>query len=143
MGRQPAPTNTDSILMRELLIDGTTYRLASPTDGAIQKKLLQLAKAAEPNPLNDMIQAVKGLAPEVQTELLKDAMARTYDKRVLTMEEKVLQLQDYVSSPAGLEQFLLMLWQRHQPALTPDQVFDLHGKAVEQYGDAYFEAKSA
>ena len=124
--------------MRTLSIDGTTYTLPAPTDGALQQRLLALIKQADADPLRDTIAMCKDLSPEVQTALLKDALALKY-RSVPTREERQQKLEAYVGTPAGLEAFLVLLWQRHQPALTVDQIWALHGRAVQLHGEGYFE----
>lgn len=129
--------------MKQLILDGETYRLADPTDGRIQQELIRLIKAADTDPVKEAAALCKDLPPEVQTALLKDAMARKYDAPAMSREERQqrqqAKLEAYVSSAEGMEAFLLLLWRRHQPTLSPDQVWLLHGKAVAQHGEEYFE----
>lgn len=133
--------------MKKIEIDGETYTLAEPTDGRIQQQLIALVKGAQQDPLKDVAEICKGFPPEVQTAVLKDAMARKYDAQMLTREERQAQLQSrieaFVATAEGLEAFLLLLWQRHQPTLAIDRVWILHGKAVEQFGEDYFECDSS
>lgn len=129
--------------MRIVTIDGQAYTLADPLDGAIQQQLVALVKAAEKDPLAEVVSICKDLPPEVQTALLKDAMDRKYGVTSLSRAEREAQqeakLESYVASAAGMEAFLCLLWRRHHPDLTVDKVWQLHGKACQVHGDHYFE----
>lgn len=123
--------------MKKIEIDGETYTLASATDGKIQQGLINLVKKSARDPLAEVASIVKDLPPQVQIELLKEAMQRKYTSQ--TPEQTEQNITDYVNSAEGMEAFLSMLWRRHQPDLSVDQVWVLHGKAIEKCGEKYFE----
>jgi hypothetical protein len=126
--------------MKIIELDGVSYKLPNAKDIKFQQGLLALLpKVDEVDPVEQVARIAKDLHPDVQIVLLQDAIRQkqTRKSKQEVEEEKLARLSDYVSTSEGLEKFLCLLWQLHQPELTKDQVFALHQKATSKLGDEY------
>ena len=122
--------------MHELMIGGACYRLASFDEGLALDQVAWARKQLG-DPLAECAAALKDFPEALHRTLLDDALAEK--KRRATLADDSPEIQALLRSAAGYERLVLAIYQRHQPHLGEDQVWQLHAAARAQHGDDYLK----
>src|SRR5947209_7356353 len=111
--------------MRYLKLKDRTFTLAD-FDERLAKQILAWCKDKLPDPLIAIKDILKDFPPKLQAEMVKEAM--TERRMPLTLDNP--QVQALLKTPEGLEQVMMLMFKRHHPELTPEQVWAIHKDAV-------------
>lgn len=120
--------------MKKITIENKEYRIAA-FDEKITKDFLGFANVMLPDPLTQAKDSIGGFPLHLQELIVKDALAA---KRIPRSIDDP-QVQAFAKTPEGLGKLLCLLYQKHQPELTEDEVWELHFKATDTLGEKYLE----
>lgn len=115
--------------MKELEIEGVTYKVNNPYHPHFVGEIERLAKANRKNPLADLSKVIGNYSPEMQKIILHEAIEHTFSHNTTAHE-----VEDYLSTADGWGKLLHWIWGKDR---TLDECFSLHCKAVEKHGAGY------
>lgn len=118
----------------KLTVNGTEYEL-SAFDAALAKQVLAWAESRLPNPLDLIKDRIAFFPPAVQEMMIRDAMDKARTPKSLDSAE----VQAQIRTLEGIEYVLCLLFKRHHPQLTVEQIWGIHQAAVKEHGEGYLE----
>ena len=122
--------------MHELTVGGVSYKLAR-LDEQVVRAQLAWARSQLGDPLAECARNIKDFPPELHKALLDDALAEK--KRLAALSDDAPEIQARLQSVEGLSRAVLLLYQRHNPSLSEDQIWQLHAAVKAEHGDDYLK----
>ncbi len=116
-----------------VVIDGTEYRLSKFTLPLYQE-FLAWAKSVLPDPWEGIAEKIKGL-PDALAKYIIDKAEERASKRG-TLQD--VDTEALAQTPAGLRKILSLLFRKHHPALTEEQVMEVIEKGIAEKGEDFF-----
>lgn len=125
--------------MKTLKLNEKEYKFPSPFDDPqFLMDFTRVANSRIAKPLDLLLAHIKDIPPEDRKELIKVALAE--ERKPLDWESP--ELKHYITTPEGTMEYLLLLWTRHQPGLTFEQVWELHRQAAKEHGELYMYSEA-
>jgi hypothetical protein len=117
-------------------IGGNTYRLSKFTIPLYQE-FVAWAKAQLPDPWDGLHERIKGLSQEIQKYIIDKAEARAASRGTLNDPE----VNALANSIPGVKKMLSLLFRKHHPNLSDEQIVDIIEAGIEEHGADFFTAK--
>lgn len=114
-------------------INGVDYKLSKFTL-PLYTEFLDWAKAQLPDPFEGLAERIKGLSDHLAKHLIDKAEERASQTKTINHPD----IQALTQSPEGLRKIFALLFRKHQPNLTEDDVMEIVEGGIAEYGEDLF-----
>ncbi len=114
---------------QSLTVGGATYRL-SKFDINLAEEFHEWAKSQLPDPFDGLAERVKGLPIELQREIVQRAEKKAEQR----CTEDDAEYHALTKSIKGVKKMMHLLFRKHQPHLTEEQVAEIVAAGIEEKG---------
>ena len=116
-----------------LTIGGQEYKLSKFTV-ALYQEFLGWAKAVLPDPWEGIADRLKGLPDNLAKYLIDKTEERAAKRGTLADPDT----ESLAQTPAGLRKILSLLFRKHQPHMTEDQISEVIERGIVEKGEDFF-----
>ena len=116
-----------------LTIGGQDYKLSKFTV-ALYQEFLGWAKSVLPDPWENIAEKIKGLPDHLAKYLIDKAEDRAAKRGTLADPDT----ESLAQTPAGLRKILSLLFRKHQPHMTEEQITAVIEQGIAEKGEDFF-----
>jgi len=88
-----------------------------------------------PDPIESIKGNLSGLTQRQQDMIIREAM----QQKRMPLSIDGPEFQAFLRTPEGIEKIVAIMFQKYQPDMTIDQIWEVQMKAVEELGENYVE----
>lgn len=118
-------------------IKGNPYRITG-LDARQSQEFIDFAVREMVDPVKELVAIANELPEEIRKDFYKDHLDKAIERKKLRGSANDPDLEKFIKTPQGFKKLFGLMFKKHHPHLTEDEVYNLVHEGVEEHGQELF-----